>query len=133
MLDRQARCLVQLPLGRDLDQLIGDLADAAFHARFARLPGAAAQPVEFDVGVFRSVTREQFHVLDRQEQLVPAGVMHFEAIVRRAGGLDRAQPDEPADTVVDVHDEVASRQTRHLGDEIFGAARGAAWADEPVP
>ena len=42
------RRLAQLPLGRDLDQLAGDLADAALHPRLARLPGAAAEPVELD-------------------------------------------------------------------------------------
>ena len=38
----------QLALGRDLDQLMRDFADAALHARLARLPAAAAEPVEFD-------------------------------------------------------------------------------------
>ena len=46
--DGQPRRLAQLPLGGDLDQLAGDLADAALHARLARLPVAAAQPVELD-------------------------------------------------------------------------------------
>ena len=49
VLDGQARRFAQLALGRDLDQLVGDLADAALHARLARLPAAAAEPVEVDV------------------------------------------------------------------------------------
>ena len=54
--DGQARGLMQLPLGRDLDQFAGNLADAALHARLARLPTAAAEPVEVDVAFFRPVT-----------------------------------------------------------------------------
>ncbi len=47
--------------------------------------------------------------------------MEFQAIVRRAGGLDGAQADETADAVIDMHDEIARRQPGHLGDEIVGA------------
>ena len=63
--DRQLRRFPQLPLGRDLDQLVGNVADAALHARLARLPGTAAEPVELDVGLFRAVARKQLDVLDR--------------------------------------------------------------------
>ena len=52
--DGKLRRLAQLPLGRDLDQLAGDLADAVLHPRLARLPGGAAEPVEIDVGCPRS-------------------------------------------------------------------------------
>ena len=44
----EPRRLAQLPLGRDLDQLARHLADAALQPRLARLPGAAAEPVELD-------------------------------------------------------------------------------------
>ncbi len=82
---------------------------------------AAAEPVELDAGLLRAVARQQLDVLDRQEQLVAAGIMDFQAIVRRAGGLDGAQADEAADAVIDMDDEIAGGQTRHLGDEIVGA------------
>src|SRR5262249_2063058 len=49
---RQAGRLAQLAFGGDLDQLAGDLADAALHARLARLPVAAAEPVEVDGRLF---------------------------------------------------------------------------------
>src|SRR4029077_5734265 len=88
--DGKARRFAQLPLGGDLDQFAGDLADAVLHPRFARLPGAAAEAVELDVLAFRAETRQQLDVLDRQEQLVAAGVVDLQAIVRRAGGLDGA-------------------------------------------
>ena len=114
---------MQLPLGGDLDQLAGDLADAVLHPRLARLPGDAAEPVELDARFLGAVARQQFDVLDRQEQLVAAGIVDFEAIVRRAGGLDGAQADEAADAVIDVDDDVAGGKARDLGDEIFRALR----------
>ena len=55
----------------------------------------------------RAVARQQFEVLDRQEQPVAAGVVDLQAIVRRARRLDRLQADEAADAVVDVDDEIA--------------------------
>ena len=119
--DREPRRLAQLPLGRDLDQLAGDLADAALHARLARLPVAAAEPVELDIGLLGAVARQQIDVLDRQEQLGALGVMDFQAIVRRAGRLDRLQADEAADAVIDMHHQIAGGEAGRLGDEIVGA------------
>ena len=49
--------------------------------------------------------------------------MDFETIVRRAGGFDGTQPDEAPDAMIDMDDEIAGRQTRHLGDEILGTFR----------
>src|SRR5262249_6525870 len=92
----------------------------------------AAEAVELDVGLLRPVTRQQFHVLDRQEQLVTASVMHFQAIVRRAGGFDRAQSDEATDAVIDVNDEIAGGEAPRPRDKILGAARGTARADQTV-
>ncbi len=128
----QARRLAQLPLGRDLDQLAGDLADAALHARLARLPVAAAQPIELDADLLRAVARQQVDVLHRQKQLGVVGVTDFEAIVRRAGRFDRLQAGEAPDAVIDVHDQIARRQTGHLGDEILRALHGAARTHQPV-
>ena len=45
-----------------------------------------AEPVEF--AGLRAVARQQFQVLDRQEQPVAAGVVDLQAIVRRARRLD---------------------------------------------
>ena len=91
-----------------------------------------AEPVELDAGLLRAVARQQLDVLDRQEQLVAAGIMDFQAIVRRAGGFDGAQADEAADAVVDMDDEIAGGQTRHLGDEIVGALGLPAAAHQPL-
>ena len=130
--DGEKRRLAQLPLGRDLDELARDLADAILHARLARLPGGGAEAVELDAGFLRAVARQKLDILDRQEQLVAARIVDFEAVVRRAGGLDGAQADEAADAVIDMHDDVAGGEARDLGDEILRALRGAARANEAL-
>ncbi len=130
--DREPRRLAKLPLGRDLDQFMGDLADAILHPRLARLPAGAAEPVELDVGVLGAVARQQLDVLDRQIELGVFGVVDFQAVVRRAGRLDVLQSDEAADAVIDVDDQIAGRKARHLGDEILGALRGAARPHQAV-
>ena len=130
--DGQARRLAQLPLGRDLDQFARNLADAALHARLARLPVAAAEPVEIDGCFLRAVTRQQIDVFDRQKELGAVGVVDFEAIVRRAGRLDRLQAGKTPDAVIDMHDQIAGREAGRLGDEILGAAGGAARPHQPV-
>lgn len=78
--------------------------------------------VELRFGVLGAVARQQFDVLDRQEQLVAAGVMQLKAIVRMARRLDRPQADETADAVIDMDDEIAGRERRRLGDKILRAA-----------
>ena len=88
--DGQLRRLAQLAFGGDLDQLVGDLADAVLQPRLARLPAGAAEPVELDAGVLGAVARQQLDVLHRQVELGAAGVVDFEAIVRRARRLDRS-------------------------------------------
>ena len=73
----------------------------------------------------------ELDVLDRQEELVAAGVMDFETIVRCAGGFDGAQPVEAADAVIDVDDEIAGGEAGRFGDEVFSALRSAAAAHQP--
>ena len=109
-LHRHFRRLVQMPLGGDLDQFAGDLADAVLEFGLARLPAAAAEPVELDIGVVGAVARQQFDVLDRQEQLCLGGIVQLEAVMRRAADLQRLQADEAADAVLDMDHEIAGRQ-----------------------
>ena len=66
------RRLAQLAHGRDLDQLLGDVADALLELRFSRLPADAAKPVELHAGLVRAVAAQQLDVLDRQIELVAA-------------------------------------------------------------
>ena len=128
----EPRRLAQLARGGDLDQLLRDLADAVLHPRATVLPARAAELVERRLRVLRAVAREQFEVFHRQEQLVAASVMQFETIVRRARGLDGAQADETPDAVIDMHNEIAGRQGRDLGQEVRRAALLAARGREPV-
>ena len=130
--DGELRALAQLPRGRDLDQLARHLADAVLQPRLAGLPADAAELVELDVGVLRAVAREQLDVLDRQIELGAFRVVQLEAIVRRAGGLDRLQAGEAPDAVIDMHDEIAGIEAGDLGDEVLRPLRGAAAPHEPV-
>ncbi len=81
---RHRRRLLQLAQGGDLDQLGGDLAQPLLEPGLARLPGDAAELVELRIGLVGAVARQQLDVLDRQEQLVAAGIVQLEAVVRRA-------------------------------------------------
>ena len=92
----------------------------------------AAEPVELDAGLFRSVARQQLDILHRQEQLVAAGIVDFQAVVRRARRFDGAQADEAADAVIDMDDEIAGGEARHLGDEILRPLRSPARAHQAL-
>src|SRR5262249_15193120 len=85
-----------------------------------------------DAGLFRAVAGEKLDVFHRQEQLVAAGVMDFQAIVRRPGGFDRAQPDEASDPMIDMNDEIAGGEAWRFGDEGLRPACGASRADQAV-
>ena len=117
-------------LRRDADELARHLAHALLQARLARLPARAAQLVEF--ARLRAVARQQFEILDRQEQPVAAGIVDFEAIVRRARRLDRLQADEAADAVIDVDDEIAGGERARFGQHVLGAALALRLPHEPV-
>ncbi len=84
--------------------------------------------VEHGFRPIRAVARQKLDVLDRQIEPAVAGIVDFQAVMRRAGGLDGLQPDEAADAVIGVDDDVAGRQRRRLGDEVGGllALLGAA-------
>src|SRR5437016_2329962 len=80
------------------------------------LPAAAAQPVQFDIGVIGAVARQQFDVLDRQEQLCFGSIMQFETVMRRAADLDGLQSDKASDAVLHVNHEIAGCEARDLRD-----------------
>ncbi len=52
--------------------------------------------------------------------------------MRRAHRLDRLQPDEAADAVIGVHDDVAGRERCHFGDEIGSPLALLRAAHQPV-
>ena len=128
----QGRGLTQSAQRRDLDQLVGDLAQAFLQPRLARLPREPAEAVDLAVALVGAIARQQLDVFDRQEQLVAAGIDKLEAVVRRAERGDRLQTGEAADAVVSMDDEIADREARRFGQHIGGAALTLFLPDEPI-
>ena len=64
----------QRAVGGGGDQLAGDLADALLHPRLAALPRLAAELVERDALALRAVAGEHVEILDRDVELVAAGI-----------------------------------------------------------
>ena len=110
-----------LPRGGDADQFTRHVADALLHLRLAGLPAGAAQLVQRGALLLAAVARQHFDVLDRQEQLLVAVVDQPQAVVRRAGDVQRRQPVVAADAVFLMHDQVALGDFGRLGDELVGA------------
>ena len=115
------------------DEALRHFADAVLHPRLARLPADAAEPVELRLGVLAAIARQQLEILDRQIELVAAGIMDFETVVRRAGGGDASQADEAADAVIDMHDEIARRERSDFAEKIFVRLALAAATHERSP
>ena len=67
-----------------------------------------------------------------RNSLSPPGIVNLQAVVRRARRLDGAQPDEAADPVIDMDDEVAGGKARHLGDEVLRPLRLPARAHQAL-
>src|SRR3546814_5857197 len=88
------------------------LLDALLHPRLARLPGGAAEAVEFDPLALGAEARQHLDVLHRHVELVAAVVDHLEEIVRRAGSLTGLQPLVAAEHMVHVDHEVLLVQDR---------------------
>jgi hypothetical protein len=129
---QQHRRLAQGAPGCGLEQLVRDLADALLEPGLAPLPGLAAELVERDALGLAAVAREDVDVLDRDIELVAAGVGQHHAVVRALAYGDRLQPLVAADTVVHVDDEIAGRECRQLGQEGVGVLPAFLAADEPV-
>ena len=85
------------------------------------MPADAAQPIELRAGFVRAVATEQLDILDWEIELVAAGIMHFEAIMRLAGRLDGCETGEAADAVVGMDHEIAEGEARRLGQYIAAA------------
>src|SRR3954447_23764569 len=58
--------------------------------------------------------------------------MKLETVVRPARRHDRFKPDEPADAVIDMHDEIAGRERTDFGQHVRAALASAALAHEAV-
>ena len=107
-------------LGREPDELVRHVADALLELRLARLPCGPAQTIQRDRAVGRAIAREQVDVLHRQEEPVIALVEDAQAVVGRVIDLERDQAVVAADAVVDVHDQIAVGERRHIHQKLFG-------------
>ena len=108
-----------LARGVELQQLLGHVAHGLLDARLGLLPGRAAELVERRAGA-AGVLLDEIEPLERDEQLVVAGVAELHELLRRrcpAPTREALQADEPADAVVDVDDEIADLQVAEVGDE----------------
>ena len=115
-----------------LDELARNLADPLLHPRLAPLPCFAAETVERHAFALAAVAGQQVDILDRNVELVAAGIFERDAVVRRLADHDRCQPFVAADAMIVVDDEVARRERRKLRKERRRALALLAPADEPV-
>ena len=120
-----------LSLGVQLEQLVGQVGERFAHARLARGPGRAAQPVELRLGAFeRLVGLHQVHALERHVQARVVGVSQAHELAAPAVALERLQSLELPDAVVHVHHVIARLQLGEIADRssrssAAGAARAA--------
>ncbi len=122
--------LAQGAFGGHADQFVRDLANTLFQLGLFRLPRAAAQFVQ--QALFVAIARQQFDVLDRQEQPIPTRVFQRDTFMRRAHRGDGLKPVVPPDPVFHMHDQITGRQGLRFGQEILGAPPFARPTDQPV-
>ena len=106
----------RLARGVELEQLLGHVAHRLLDARLGLLPRRAAEPVERRPRR-AGVLLDEVEPLDRDEELVLAGVAELHELLRLEADVDPLQPDEHADPVVDVDDEVADLEVAEVGEE----------------
>ena len=100
--------------GVELEQLLGHVAHGLLHLRLGALPGRAAEPVERRPRA-AAVLLDQVEPLDRDEELVVAVIAQLEELLDVVADRDLLQPDELADAVVHVHDQIADLQIAQVG------------------
>ena len=108
----------RLARGVELQQLLRHVAHRLLDLGLGALPAGAAEAIERRPGAAR-VLLDQVEPLDRDEQLVLAVIAQLEELggVADAAAADLLEPDELADAVVDVDDEIADLQVAEVGEE----------------
>ena len=124
----EGMALHRLARGVELEQLLGHVAHRLLDAGLGLFPGRAAEPVERGARG-AGVALDQIEPLDRDEELVVAGVAELHELLRLDADLDALQADEHADAVIDVDDEIADLEVAEVGEE--GARSPSAAAREP--
>ena len=107
-----------------LEQLFGHVAHGLLDARLRPLPRRAAELVERRLRR-AAVFLHQVEPLDRHEQLVFAGVAQLHEFLHGVADANLLEPDEMADAMIDMDDEIADLQVAQVGQERLG--------DRPMP
>src|SRR6266850_673204 len=116
------------------EQLIGHVFDRFARARFARIPGGAAEFIQRRMRTLEhTVVLDQIHSLQRDIKPRVVGVFEEHELAAMPVGFDQAKPFELTDAVVHVHDEIAGLQLGEVAEEAGGSnlAAGAldGWRD----
>ena len=105
-----------LARGIELEQLLGHVAHGLLDAGLRLLPRRSAELVER--GARRAgVLLDEIEPLDRDEELVLAGVAELHELLRRRSDVDALEADEHADAVVHVDDEIVDFQVAEVGEK----------------
>ncbi len=105
-----------LPGCIELQQLLGHVAHGLLDTRLGLFPRRPAKPVEAGTGGPRKALH-QIEALHGNEQLVVGRVAELHELLRVGTHFDSFQPDEDADAVIDVHDEVANLEIAEVREE----------------
>ncbi len=106
----------RLARGVELEQLLGHVAHRLLDARLGLLPRRAAEAIERRARG-AGVLLHEIEPLDRDEQLVFAGVAELHELLRLEADVDALEADEETDAVIDVDDEVAGFQIAEVREE----------------
>ena len=97
-----------LPLGVELQEVVGHLLDAALGLLLGLGPGVGAELVDFRLGAFlAAVLRDAVQTMDAHVEHVPAAVGEANGLLHLPVDFNFVKSAELADAVVDVDHEVA--------------------------
>ena len=105
--------------GVELEQLLGHVAHGLLDPGLDALPRRPAEPIDRRL-VGAGVFLDEIEPLDRDKQLVVAGIAQLEKLLLAVADADLLQADEHADAVVHVDDEIADLEIAQIGQERLG-------------
>ncbi len=99
--------------GVELEQLLRHIAHLFLDPRLRLLPRRPAKLVQRGAGR-PGVLLDEIEPLDRDEELIFAGISELHELLRLEADLDLLQADEDADAIVHVDDEIAHLQIAEI-------------------
>ena len=105
---RRGLSLPQRSCCSDIEQFSGHFEDPLLRAGLPGLPADTTKAVNGAVRVLAAVTTDEVDILDRQVNPVASRIRELQAVMRSAGQLKRLQAFIPSDSMVDMHNKVAS-------------------------